>query len=354
MPDPIVSRPVVPATPMGPKTITVQAGDTLTRIAARTLGDGARWRELYAANRGVIGSDPGFLRIGMQLRIPGAAAPAAPRPAPPARPEAPRPAQAAQPTRPTPATPARPQPPQPVQPAPDNPRADRDGDGVIDRYDAAPDDARDKRWNKTATQEYAAFVAERTLKLQVMGVEIDCADFALKLLSDFCRLTGLPNPVGPAGERWSVYTPQNRGGLPNVHGPNHYLPYLGADNTAKTLTRNVRDANANGVTGFDRRTGEVDTADLQAGDILFYDWDNDGRVNHTVKVLAVAENGAVTVAYGTYDNLAGDGNVKWQNLDLQPITTVVLEPGSDDYAKYLGPNNGLWGVRRYNWMADLA
>jgi nucleoid-associated protein YgaU len=49
---------------------TVQSGDTLYRIAARSLGDGNRWRELYEANRSVIGSDPARLEAGMKLALP--------------------------------------------------------------------------------------------------------------------------------------------------------------------------------------------------------------------------------------------------------------------------------------------
>lgn len=48
----------------------VQAGDTLYRIAARRLGDGKRWREIYEANRSTIGSDPAQLEAGMKLAMP--------------------------------------------------------------------------------------------------------------------------------------------------------------------------------------------------------------------------------------------------------------------------------------------
>ncbi|MEB3285831.1 MAG: amidase domain-containing protein [Candidatus Sericytochromatia bacterium] len=353
MPDPVVARTAVSSTNPRGKTVTVRPGDTLSAIAARTLGHANRWRELYEANKALIGRDPGFIRAGLQLRVPSHPAASVPRVAretPAPEPPTPR----AQTGHSVPPMSHGAPPPSPApQPPRVNPRADRDQDGVIDRYDAAPDDARNRRWSKTATREYASFVATRTHKMQLLGVEIDCADYALKLLSDFCKMVGLPNPIGPSGERWSVYTPERTGGLPNVHGPNYFLPRLGADNTAKTLTRDVRDVNNNRIAGYDRATGAVDVADLQAGDILFYDWDADGRVNHTVKVLAVAEDGMVTVAYGTYDNLAGDGHVQWQNLDLQPITTVVLEPGSKEYQKYLGAGNGLWGVRRFSWMSDL-
>ena len=51
---------------------TVQGGDSLSRIAKRLLGDGNRWREIYDANRAVIGDDPDLIKPGQQLRIPGA------------------------------------------------------------------------------------------------------------------------------------------------------------------------------------------------------------------------------------------------------------------------------------------
>lgn len=63
-------RPVPPP----PRTYTVQPGDTLWAIAKRTLGDGARWRELYRANRDVIGPDANQIKPGQTLRVPGGSA----------------------------------------------------------------------------------------------------------------------------------------------------------------------------------------------------------------------------------------------------------------------------------------
>lgn len=51
------------------KTYTVQAGDNLTRIAARKLGDGDRWRELFEANADQL-SSPDDLFAGQTLRLP--------------------------------------------------------------------------------------------------------------------------------------------------------------------------------------------------------------------------------------------------------------------------------------------
>lgn len=48
---------------------TVQPGDTLFKIAQQYYGNRSRWRDIYAANRGVMRSETD-LKVGMQLRIP--------------------------------------------------------------------------------------------------------------------------------------------------------------------------------------------------------------------------------------------------------------------------------------------
>lgn len=53
--------------------VVVAAGDTLTSIARRHLGDGGRWREIFLANREAIGDDPNALRVGQELILPDAA-----------------------------------------------------------------------------------------------------------------------------------------------------------------------------------------------------------------------------------------------------------------------------------------
>ncbi|MFB9328607.1 LysM peptidoglycan-binding domain-containing protein [Paenibacillus aurantiacus] len=53
-----------------PATYIVQPGDTLWKISQRTLGNGDRWREIYAANQPAIGKDPNQIRTGQKLVIP--------------------------------------------------------------------------------------------------------------------------------------------------------------------------------------------------------------------------------------------------------------------------------------------
>jgi nucleoid-associated protein YgaU len=48
---------------------TIADGDTLPGLAARYLGDAQRWVEIFEANRGAL-SDPGILRLGVELKIP--------------------------------------------------------------------------------------------------------------------------------------------------------------------------------------------------------------------------------------------------------------------------------------------
>lgn len=307
-----------------PATYTVKSGDTLSAIAGKVLGNPNRWSEIYALNRDLIGPNPGLIRVGMTLKIPGGAAAPQPTPAP---------------VNPAPAT-----------PAPANPRQDSDRDGLIDRYDAAPRNAGDRRWTKAAADEFASFVDTQTQALRQAGIEIDCADFAAKLLKDFCAAKGIPNPLEGKGT-WHQYAPGKSGGLPNVNGPTYHLAGIHADNLAKQYTQVVNDADGDGIRGASAN-GKVDVDDLRAGDILFYDWDGNGVVNHTVNVVDIAKDGTVTLAYGTYDNLRPDQPLTWENLDFLPVRHLTLKPGTEDYDKWLGANNGLYGARRYNWMPD--
>jgi nucleoid-associated protein YgaU len=51
------------------KTYTVQAGDTLGKIAQSLYGDGSRWPEIYEANKDTI-ADPNRIEVGQELKIP--------------------------------------------------------------------------------------------------------------------------------------------------------------------------------------------------------------------------------------------------------------------------------------------
>jgi uncharacterized protein YidB (DUF937 family) len=55
-----------------PETYTVAAGDNLSKIAKRFLGDANEWRRIYDANRAVIGPNPDLIKPGQKLTIPKA------------------------------------------------------------------------------------------------------------------------------------------------------------------------------------------------------------------------------------------------------------------------------------------
>jgi nucleoid-associated protein YgaU len=61
---------------------TVQAGDTLSGIAATLLGDAGRWSELYAMNQASVGgplsNNPNLIQPGMQLHLPWTASDSSP------------------------------------------------------------------------------------------------------------------------------------------------------------------------------------------------------------------------------------------------------------------------------------
>ncbi len=60
-------------TPVAPaavgRTHVVRPGDTLSKLAQQYYSNRARWRDIYAANRGVMKNE-GDLRVGMELKIP--------------------------------------------------------------------------------------------------------------------------------------------------------------------------------------------------------------------------------------------------------------------------------------------
>lgn len=53
----------------GSRTHTVQKGDTLSKLSLQYYGNRTRWRDIYAANRGVMKNEAD-LKLGMSLRIP--------------------------------------------------------------------------------------------------------------------------------------------------------------------------------------------------------------------------------------------------------------------------------------------
>ncbi|RCX16463.1 LysM domain-containing protein [Fontibacillus phaseoli] len=59
-----------PDTKVPPSFYIVAPGDTLWKIAQRTLGNGDRWKEVYAANQTVIGKNPNRIYPGQKLVIP--------------------------------------------------------------------------------------------------------------------------------------------------------------------------------------------------------------------------------------------------------------------------------------------
>lgn len=63
-PDRRIGRPVEPPKPMS---YTIKKGDTLWSIAKKYLGDGQRWRDIVAANPGLV---PAKLRVGQKITLP--------------------------------------------------------------------------------------------------------------------------------------------------------------------------------------------------------------------------------------------------------------------------------------------
>ena len=71
-------QPAVHVRPAGPAEVRVSPGDSLWELAADELGAAAeaedverRWREIYAANRDLVGADPDLIRPGQRLTLPG-------------------------------------------------------------------------------------------------------------------------------------------------------------------------------------------------------------------------------------------------------------------------------------------
>jgi nucleoid-associated protein YgaU len=63
------SSSTAPAQPDQPRTITVQAGDSLSKIAKRELGDANKWHAIYEANKDRI-KNPDLIHPGDVLTLP--------------------------------------------------------------------------------------------------------------------------------------------------------------------------------------------------------------------------------------------------------------------------------------------
>jgi len=66
-----------PATTATQKTVRIQHGDSLWKLAQQNLGGGSRWPELMVVNRGI--ADPNKISIGAELNLPAGATASSPR-----------------------------------------------------------------------------------------------------------------------------------------------------------------------------------------------------------------------------------------------------------------------------------
>ena len=57
------------ATPAAPRTYTVVAGDSLSKIAKKLYGDGNKWKKIFEANRDTV-KNPDLIHPGQVLKIP--------------------------------------------------------------------------------------------------------------------------------------------------------------------------------------------------------------------------------------------------------------------------------------------
>ena len=64
------AKPVSQPAPAQETTYTVVSGDSLSKIAKRQLGDANAWKQIYEANKQLIGDDPDKIFPGQKLRIP--------------------------------------------------------------------------------------------------------------------------------------------------------------------------------------------------------------------------------------------------------------------------------------------
>jgi nucleoid-associated protein YgaU len=66
------TAPAAPSpTPAAPRTYTVVAGDSLSKIAKKLYGDAAQWKRIFEANRDTV-KNPDLIHPGQVLTIPEA------------------------------------------------------------------------------------------------------------------------------------------------------------------------------------------------------------------------------------------------------------------------------------------
>lgn len=58
-----------PAKPAG-DTYTVKSGDSLSKIAKAHYGDAMKWKQVYEANKALIGNNPDMIHPGQELTLP--------------------------------------------------------------------------------------------------------------------------------------------------------------------------------------------------------------------------------------------------------------------------------------------
>lgn len=170
---------------MAPTHYTVQAGDTLSSIAAE-LGVRGGWPALYAANGHAIGPDPNVIQAGTVLTVPGTAP--APPPTPPARarprphPPAPRPA-----ARPYHRPQLRPAPAAAGMPAWLKTLLLAVGLLIVGAFAAEPLLAAHRRWRQARAQGPARALA-KVPPVELPGSRRTCAQRAHIILADHDRL----------------------------------------------------------------------------------------------------------------------------------------------------------------------
>jgi nucleoid-associated protein YgaU len=65
------TAPSPPSAQPSSRTVVVEKGDSLSKIAKREYGDANKWRQIFEANRDII-KDPDLIYPGQTLRIPPA------------------------------------------------------------------------------------------------------------------------------------------------------------------------------------------------------------------------------------------------------------------------------------------